>query len=662
LEAVHFVCIFFVLGGVAFGQSNIPPSPSQSVVPRNSQRMPAFVATREQKTPQSVFGFANAVTYDTGGFQAEAVVSADLNGDGKPDLVLVNACGGDSSCPGGTVGVLLNNDDGTFGTAVTYGTNGWLAQAVAVGDLNGDGKVDIVVANNCASDPGTGSCTTDGNVAVLLGNGDGTFQAALVYDSGGSLASSVVIADVNGDGKPDLLVVNRCGSSTTCAGNGTVAVLLGNGDGTFQTAVNYDTGALQSNAVAVADVNGDGKLDLVVSNTCQVGTCDNVGDQSGSVSVLLGNGDGTFKETANYTSGSYGTDAVAVADLNGDGKVDIAVSSSCAGPRSSDCGAGNVSVFLGNGDGTFQSGTSLSTVGIGTGGVRVADVDGDGKPDLLVSGVCATNPVCDPSTSAPSSAGVLLGNGDGTFQTAQYFGSIGYSYGITSGLAAGDLTGDGKLDLIVTSWCADASCSTGAAEHSLVGVLIAVTGTGQDFSLTSSSPTASVMQGKTANYVVTVSPLAGFSQTVTLSCSGAPAQSMCSVSPSSVTLNGSTSTSVNVTVTTGGSSASAARPAFSPPSGSTVAFWLPLLGLPSLALVGIFGGRSRKRPSRKFCTFALLCLLSAGVSMSACGGRSGSSNSGGTPAGTYNLTVTGSFISGSTSLTHTAKLTLVVVQ
>ena len=132
MKSVHFVCAFFVLcGGAPFGQANIPSPPSQPIGPRNSQRMPAFAAAREQNTPQSIFGFANAVTYDTGGLQAEAVVAADLNGDGKPDLVVVNACGGDSSCGGGTVGVLLNNGNGTFGAAVTYGRMvGWRRQGL----------------------------------------------------------------------------------------------------------------------------------------------------------------------------------------------------------------------------------------------------------------------------------------------------------------------------------------------------------------------------------------------------------------------------------------------------------------------------------------------------------------------------------------------------
>jgi hypothetical protein len=773
LKPAHFVLVFLLLFALgSLGQSNFPVSPNLPVAPKNtprrpllpmqgnSWRMPAFAAGAQPETSQTTFGFANAVTYDTGGFQAEAVTTADLNGDSKPDLVVINACGGDSSCPGGTVAVLLNNGTGAFGSATTYSTNGWLPQALAVGDVNGDGKPDIIVANNCTSDPGTASCSTDGNVAVLLGNGDGTFQPAVTYDSGGFLAVSVAIADVNGDGKPDLLVVNRNGSSMAGSGDGTVAVLLGNGDGTFRTAVNYDAGALQSEAVAVADVNGDGKPDLVVANMCQVGTCDLAGDLSGSVSILLGMGDGTFTETANYATGAYGTNALAVADVNGDGTLDIAVSSVCNGTQTLSCGVvGVVAVFLGNGDGTFQYSAGYEIFGVGTGSVRIEDVNGDGKADLVVSAVCATADGCASTSSAPSAAGVLLGNGDGTFQTAQYFGSIGYSYGSTPGLGAADLTGDGNVDLIVTSWCTDASCSTGAPEHSLVGVLInsstpvvlapssitfpnqyvgtagasqtvtltntgssaitvssvatstgdfgsasscgstvaagsscsisisfdptqagsrtgvltviastgapttvALTGTGQDFSLTASSPSDTVMPGSTATYTVTVAALGGFNQAVTLACSGAPAQSTCSVSPTSVTLNGSTSASVNVTVTTAGSSANL-HPAFTPRSGGRLAVLVGFSGLPGLALVGICGGWSRKRRGHILQGLALLCLLSAAMSMSACGSgssNSGNGNSGGTPAGTYHLTLTGSFTSGSTSLTQTSKLTLVV--
>jgi len=125
-----------------------------------------------------------------------------------------------------------------FAPAVDYDSGGYGAISVAVADVNADGKPDLVVANNCGNSSG---CKSEGTLGVLLDNGDGTFQTAVTYDSGGYGATSVAIADVNGDGKPDLLVVNACGISN-CDSSSTVGVLLGNGDGTFQTAVTYGSG------------------------------------------------------------------------------------------------------------------------------------------------------------------------------------------------------------------------------------------------------------------------------------------------------------------------------------------------------------------------------------------------------------------------------------
>jgi hypothetical protein len=124
-----------------------------------------------------------------------------------------------------------------FASAVVYGSGGDQALSVAVADVNGDGKPDLLVTNSCVS---SSNCA-NGTVSVLLGNSDGTFHAAVTYDSGGNGGGSVAVADVNGDGRPDLVVANNCASSGSCA-NGTVSVLLGNGDGTFQTAVVYSSG------------------------------------------------------------------------------------------------------------------------------------------------------------------------------------------------------------------------------------------------------------------------------------------------------------------------------------------------------------------------------------------------------------------------------------
>src|SRR5438132_1247119 len=138
-----------------------------------------------------------------------------------------------------------------FLEARAFGSGGNNASWMAVADVNGDGKPDLVVANACGS---SSTCST-GGVAVLIGNGDGTFQAPMNYASGGAFAYSVAVADVNGDGKPDVVVANNCANSSNCP-SGSVGVLLGNGDGTFQAAVAYNSGGLYAYSVAVGDVNG----------------------------------------------------------------------------------------------------------------------------------------------------------------------------------------------------------------------------------------------------------------------------------------------------------------------------------------------------------------------------------------------------------------------
>jgi hypothetical protein len=189
--------------------------------------------------------------------------------------------------------------------------------------VNGDGKPDLLVASG-----------GNNRVGVLLGKGDGTFQPVVIYEPGGISAHSVAVADVNGDGKPDLLVANSCDTSSNCA-HGSVGVLLGNGDGTFQPAVTYDPGGTGAWSIKVADVNGDGKPDLVVALYF-----------SHRVGVLLGNGDSTFQAATTYDSGGIVPMSVAVADLNGDRRPDVAVSNFCG--SSTACLPGAVGVLLNN--------------------------------------------------------------------------------------------------------------------------------------------------------------------------------------------------------------------------------------------------------------------------------------------------------------------------
>jgi hypothetical protein len=407
-----------------------------------------------------VSSFTAPVVCNTGGNGATSVAVADLNGDGKLDLVVTNECANSTSCATGSVSVLMGNGDGTFLAAVHYSSGGFLPASVAVADVNGDGKPDLIVANQL----GCNSCAS-GTVAVLLGKGDGTFQAAVSYNSGGTSADLVVVADVNGDGKPDFVVMNRALCGSLC-GDGQVGVLLGNGDGTFRAAVSYDSGAYEGYSVAVADVNGDGKPDLVVANGSTT-LC--LGCGVSTFGILLGNGNGTFKPVATYDLFSDGglPMSLAVADVNGDGKPDLVVTNDC---HPTSCSTSSVSVLLGKGDGTFQAPAIYDSGGFGAMSVVVADVNGDGKPDLVVANDSLfSSYYCGP-TCARGQATVLLGNGDGTFQGAVTYDSDAYS---SEAVAVADVNGDGKPDLVVANLCAvSKNCNGASTVRGAVGLLI----------------------------------------------------------------------------------------------------------------------------------------------------------------------------------------------
>src|SRR3954454_6625498 len=301
---------------------------------------------------------------------------------------------------------------------------------LAVADLNGDGTPDIVTVNR-----------HDGTLTFLRGNGDGTFSEVGGFPIG-SFPAAIEVADLNGDGAADLVVAAK--------DNGTVDVVLGDGNGGFLPQTNLATADTLPLSVAVGDLNGDGKLDLVSGSAMA---------QDGSVSVFLGNGNGTFQGQVPY-SVPGASNAVALADLNGDGKADLVAVSSFTSvllgngdgtfqtPYVAGYGGysvaiadlnadgkldlvktqrGSVLVQLGNGDGTFRAQTSYAD-GPGAFRVAIADLDGDGRPDLAVSG--------------DTSVQVLLGNGDGTFQSAQKF-----SVDLPHALAIADLNNDGKPDI-----------------------------------------------------------------------------------------------------------------------------------------------------------------------------------------------------------------------
>jgi alpha-tubulin suppressor-like RCC1 family protein len=313
----------------------------------------------------------------TSGSGGNGLVIVDVNGDGILDAVTFQGVNG--------VMVFLGNGDGTFGYPIISPTIATLSDDdtwLDVGDLNGDGKPDAVVIH-----------TNESTLAVLLGNGDGTFQAETDYPGLGfaypGSEGFVKLADFNRDGHLDALVGNVNGSS--------VSVLLGNGDGTMGAPTDFpvDEGGLHQ---AVGDMNGDNIPDVV-----------QVGD-NGQVSVLLGKGDGTFfPYQAFYCGYQGGYPAVALGDFNGDGKPDVAV-------VIGGTGQGRTSIMLGNGDGTLQAPMVLATPAPDADVLAVGDLRSDGKVDLIIplqdaSGAVA---VLLNTRAAPQCVGAGTCNGDGT--------------------------------------------------------------------------------------------------------------------------------------------------------------------------------------------------------------------------------------------------------
>ena len=276
-------------------------------------------------------GFLPPVSYPVGGSTPVWAAVGDFDGDHKLDLAI-------SVTTTDSIAVLQGKGDGTFRPAVTYPVEGG-PQGITTGDVNHDGRLDLVAANECGADPG---CRL-GTVSVLLGNGDGTFQKQLSFLAG-MFPLSVAMADFNGDGHPDLAVADPCGTDPTCASNGGVAILLGNGDGSFQPLVNYPSTGMDTARLTVGDFNGDHHPDVVALNV-----------QSTGLAVLLGNGDGTLQPGIAYAAGMIPIWAVA-ADFNRDQAPDLAV----ANESESD-----ISVFLNSGGArvTLTSAPNPSRVG-----------------------------------------------------------------------------------------------------------------------------------------------------------------------------------------------------------------------------------------------------------------------------------------------------------
>lgn len=368
-------------------------------------------------------------------YASTALALADLNSDGRLDAVVAN--------PAGTVSVLLGGAEKTFAEHVEYPTGG-RPLSVAVGELSGDGKLDLAVTNGDSD-----------TIMVLVGNGDGSFETEVARGDhplpGTNNITAGALGDVDGDSKLDLVVLNYEDPLAT----GKATVLHGQGDGHFVTGASVPIEP--SSSLALGDLSGDGALDLVVANSFGAsisvwhgtGTgdftarkdypTDNapmgvvLGDLNnderldvlvpdgapGAVSVRLSLGDGTLGAQVNYAANAYPY-YVATGDLNGDGNLDVVAAYS---------GYGIVSVLLGLGDGTFADADDYMT-GIAY-GLALGDLNGDDQLDIV-------------TTFGGQSVSVLAGNGDGTFRAR-----TDYPAGLGSGVKLGDVTADGRTDIIL---------------------------------------------------------------------------------------------------------------------------------------------------------------------------------------------------------------------
>jgi hypothetical protein len=454
---------------VTGSQGSLPPTGTVTFEDASNGNYVLGTATLVPGTTTAPTGlsFATSQIIPTTGICLSALV-ADVNGDGKPDLVVGLAAYNDFGEWGDTIEVFLGNGDGTFtkmpAIPVLLSTI-----ALAVGDFNGDGKPDLVAFGVT---PAYGSPGVRANQAqVLLGNGDGTFSLGSVLANPDpnqaypglsppgappypNMANpTVAVGDFNGDGIADIVF--------TTGVNQTLAVFFGKGDGTFQAGPITPAG-FDPNGIAVGDFNGDGKADLAITNTITTAP-------ASTITILLGNGDGTFTAAPAVPVDTQSA-AIVTGDFDGDGILDLAAESYES--------PGEVNIFLGSGNGTFTRAAQGMFTGTAASGsvLAVGDFNGDGKADLI--------------TASPNSQlSVLLGNGDATFQPAisvavpNPLALPNPPDAVVSGVALGDFVGSGLSGIASAVYASyDASvfvpqASPQTSQAMLSGV--SIVGTGQ---------------------------------------------------------------------------------------------------------------------------------------------------------------------------------------
>jgi FG-GAP-like repeat/Cep192 domain 4/Abnormal spindle-like microcephaly-assoc'd, ASPM-SPD-2-Hydin/FG-GAP repeat len=633
--------------------------------------------------------FASYPNYYNGSASGSGAV-CDFNGDGKLDFAVpyreqlqgyyssgVNILLGDGSgflYPSSSIAIVT--DTGAVDAAV----------AVAVGDFNGDGRLDL-------------AAVLYGSTAILLGDGTGNFALASSLAYGGN---SVAVGDFNGDGKLDLAVV----------GWNTTSILLGDGTGNFTLASSLPYGGF---SVAVGDFNGDGKLDLAV-----------VGGGE-TASILLGDGTGNFTQASSPSFlGSGGNYTVGLGDFNGDGRLDLAISGA---------GANTVSILLQPSPEVALSPTTVNFPNqpLGTtSGTQTVTLSNTGTEMLVITAVVATGDYsetndCGVSVAAQASCSIAVtfsptaqgtrtgaitiadnapGNphlvaltGTGTAPAAALscttMSAGSQVVGTASAAQTMTLTNSGNAALNITaiavspgsfsqtntcgaSLAAGAKCTitvtfTPSAAGDVSGTLsitdnapgsphqVKLSGTGQDFSFGAYNPSRTVSPGSATSYGLGLGPEFGFNRMVSLACSGAPVGVSCTLSPSSTTLNGKDEADITLQVQTSAPAGAAAGA--DPPLGPFAAWRFAVVGWVLLALAFLIAaprrraiGSARLRTSALIPTVALLLQSAFWVACGSSGGYVAPSPSIGTPVGSYVITVTAT--SGKLGHATTVQLTV----
>ncbi len=700
-------------------------------------------------------------------YNSVRIATGDFNNDGKLDLVVANYFPMEDQS---SVTLYLGNGDGTFSATPLSGigrTSTNSVSDVAVGDFNRDGKLDLAWSN-------------DSGFSISLGNGDGTFQTETSYAGLAGYASELRTTDFNADGNLDIVL--------TYAGGNTIATFQGNGDGTFQPAQSV----IVSNPVyqtTIADLNGDGTPDLLVStenSTIQFfallgkgdgtfqaptsiyapGTCNTsssqcvgptfaVDDFSGNgfadvlttsiitttgfqpPALIIGKGDGTF-DSALYPTFAFGTYSgipspnpylIIQGDFNDDGHPDflgwIQDSSGTKNPVVFLQGAMPIASlsplslsFAAQTLNTTSSAEVITLTNAGSATLSVSSISAstsfaqtnDCPATLAVNASCTINVTFTPAAPGNTSGTLTItDNAPGSPQTAPLSGStpatpiasfslsslsFGSQFVGTSSLPQNITvtnTGNAPLtianvtsttaDFAATNGCSGSlspsdSCSIGVffgpkASGNKTGQLvitsngygspqnIALSGSGEDFTITAASGNATISAGQSATYALSIAPLGGFNQTVSFSCSGAPAQSTCSISPTSMQLDGTSSSTVTVSVKTTAAVVGNQTTA-NLPSGAGFGYMAWLYAMIMFILFAAFVRIRKRTTALAISSISIVCVA---LTILGCGGgtnNNGSNNSLGTSAGTYALTITATSPVGGSTLKHTATLSLVV--